>query len=104
MDVKALAREEKSQKKLRRIAKAGAWSVGIGIGLLIARLIAPLFIAPAESTDQLFLSVSMALVGYGLFQLGAVLFIGKHATKIDSVLTYLIMPAVLIKIFMDYSS
>jgi hypothetical protein len=104
MGVSVLDKEERQKKKTRRIAMAGAWSAGIGVGVLIARLISPVFMEPDEATNAIFSQASMALILYGIAQLASVLFLSRHAGKIDMILTYIVMPAVIIKIIIDYTS
>ena len=94
-------RETKLAKKRGRIIRTSVWSVGLGIGLLVARYIAPLIMGESEIANTGFSGFGMALFGYGLAQLAVVVFMRRRATVICPVITYIIMPAVIIKLFMD---
>lgn len=90
--------EEKLQKKQRRIIRTSVWSIGLGLGLLAARMIAPLFAGESEAASSGFSAFGFALTGYGAAQLIAIVFMRRHAPLVCSVITYIIMPAVLLKL------
>lgn len=94
-------KEERYNKKLRRVGMNSAWAVGIGVGAFMVRLIAPLIMEPSEDNNALLMGLGTALVVYGIAQLACMVFLRKKAVMISSVLTYIVMPAVLIKLWMD---
>ncbi|MBI4030172.1 MAG: hypothetical protein HY370_00695 [Proteobacteria bacterium] len=93
--------EEKLQKKQRRIIRASVWCIGIGLGLLAARIIAPLFAGESDDAGNALVAFGFSLTGYGAAQLIAIAFLRRHAPLACSIITYIILPAVLLKLFAD---
>lgn len=89
-------RESRQRKKQQRIIRTSVWSIGLGIGLLIARYVAPLIMGESAAADTVFSGFGWALLAYGTAQLAAVAFLKKQAAVICALLTYIVMPAILL--------
>lgn len=94
-------KEARLAKKRGRIVRTSVWSVGLGIGLLVARYIAPLIMGESDIANAGFSGFGFALLGYGAMQLAVLAFMRRHAGIVCSVITYIIMPAVMLKLIMD---
>src|SRR3982750_3830899 len=95
-----LEAEERLDKKLRRILRNSGWSAGLGAGLLLVHLFFPG--DQAGSTNRAFAEFGAVFFAYGVSQLIAVIFLRKLATKINLLLTYLLLPAALIKLALEF--
>lgn len=96
--------DERTERKRRRMARNAAWALGLGVGLLVARVIAPLIMGEgADQANRAFMSFGLTLIVYGAVQIFCLVFLKKKALLAGGVLTYLVMPAVLIKLVMDLS-
>lgn len=89
-------REARQRKKQRRIIRTSVWSIGLGTGLLVARYIAPFVMGESAAANAGFSGFGLALLGYGAAQLAAVVFLKKQAGAVCALLTYILMPAVLL--------
>ena len=96
-------REEKLRKKRGRVIRSSVWSIGLGIGLLIARYVAPLIVGESSAANMGFFGFGLALVGYGIAQLAAIVLLRHKALIVCSVITYLIMPGVVLWLIMRLS-
>lgn len=96
-------KEERFQKKIKRVGRLSGWCVGLGIGLLLARFIAPLIASgdSAASAKEALSNFGVALIMYGALMLTCFMFVQRHLLKINLIMTYLIMPILLFKMFMD---
>lgn len=93
-------REEILRKKRRRVIRASTWSVGLGIGLLIIRYIAPLMMGESVAANAGFSAFGYALTGYGLAQLVVLAVLPRVALKLCFLITCL-MPVLFLKFLMD---
>lgn len=96
-------RETRLKKKRSRILRASAWSIGLGIGLLVARYIAPLIMGESGAANMGFSGFGFALLGYGAAQLAAVAFLRNKAPLVCSGITYIVMPSVFLWLMMRMS-
>lgn len=93
--------EEKLRKKRGGAIRTSIWSAGLGIGLLIIRYIAPLMMGESAAANAGFSAFGYVLAGYGLAQLAILALLPRVALKLCFAITYLVMPAILLKIIMD---
>src|ERR1035437_3327229 len=92
---------ERLKRKLRRITRNSAWSASLGAGLLLVHLF---FSEQSHKTNAVFTGLGIAFLSCGLLQLACLMFARMHAVKVNFLLTYAVMPAVLIKLAADYMS
>ena len=96
-------KEAKLAKKRGRVIRTAAWSIGLGIGLLVARYVGPLIMGESDVANAGFSGFGFALVGYGLAQLAVLFLLRRQGLLICSVITYFVMPAIFLKLIMDIS-
>lgn len=99
------AREERENKRFKRIMRNAVIYAGIGLGLLLVR---PFFAgtteAPDPATSALFTTAGLALMVYGGLIVACGLFLRKMLFKIYLAAHYVILPLVIIKALMDWQS
>lgn len=101
------AKEEKEEKRFKRIMRNAIIYAGVGIGLLLVR---PFFGGAVEgetpdmATASLFTSAGVALIGCGGLVVVAGLFLRKHLFKVNLLLTYGVMPIIIIKALLAWQS
>ena len=71
-------KEAKLAKKRGRVIRTSAWSIGLGIGLLVARYVAPLIMGESDLANTGFSGFGFSLVGYGLAQLGVLFLLRRQ--------------------------
>ncbi len=93
-------REERYNKKIRRLAFRSAWAAGIGIGALIVRLIAPLLLGDDKTTSALLAGAGFILAGGAALNFAAIMFFRKQAVLLGSLVSWLIVPGLLVRLWM----
>ena len=95
MDEYALAeKERKRDKKIAKIMKRAAISVGVGLGFIILLPFLP-EISDTEKMDDMkdLLSLTgMSIVGYGALMTLTVFFFRKHTLVVDGLMNWLVVP------------
>lgn len=84
-------------RKIKRMARNSFWCVGLGIGILIVRLLFPMIIGGSEKANEAFQQAGLVLVFYGGVQLLALAFVRKHALKVGLLMSWVIVPAIVAK-------
>lgn len=98
-------KEAKENKKFGRAMRNAMIYVGIGIGLLLIR---PFFIGTIEGEDfdarkaELFMTMGMALLGCGGIVVLSGIFLRKQVLKINLLMQYIVLPALILKAFLAW--
>ncbi len=90
--------EERRTRKIRRIARSGAYALGGGIGLWFMNALYP-YEESAEKIAALFGWVSVLLIGYGMTSLACVQFKKNLAIPVNLLMVWIILPTALFYIF-----
>ena len=93
--------EEKKERKLRRIMRKAAWGLGIGVGLFLLKIFVTPFIGDNEMATSAMGAFSLCLFGYGALMMLVFTFARNWVTRADLLLCWVIIPAVLLKLFLD---
>lgn len=90
--------EERRARKIRQIARSGAYALGGGIGLWFMNALYP-YEKSAEKIASLFGWVATLLVGYGIITLSCVLFKKNLAIPVSLLMMWIVLPTTLFLIF-----
>ena len=87
--------DEKTLKKLQKLAKKAMYSIGGGVGLLILKNILP----PVEHKEHLlviFNDIGWCIIAYGVIVLTCMIFKRKLVFTLDMLMTWFVLPAALV--------
>ena len=93
--------EKRQEKKIKRLLKKSAWAIGIGFGLFLLKIVIVPFLGSNEDVEKALLIFSLCLIAYGGILVLSFMFLRTMLSKIDLALSWVIMPAFLVKILMD---
>lgn len=99
----ALRREEKQEKKIKKIMRRSTFAAGIGIGLFFLKfLVIPMLgITDNEAAIKVISLFSLYLIFYGMLLILTFVFKRNLVIKADMVMTWIITPLMLAKLAMD---
>lgn len=95
-DWDVIEREQKQEKKHRRIIKNGVYCMGGGIGLMMVKMLFPDL--GGETAQSFMNTLGLTVIGYGLIMLIAMGFFRSQVVKINFFMLFFIVPAVIIKL------
>lgn len=98
-DWDVIEREEKQNKKYRRITKNAVYCMGGGIGLLLIKAFMPDM--GVEGARHFMNGLGLTVLAYGLIVLIAMGFFRSQVFKINFFMLFFIIPAVIIKLLVD---
>lgn len=90
--------EERRARKIRRIARSGAYAFGGGIGLWFMNTLYP-YEESAKKIATLFGWIGALLIGYGIITLSSLIFKKNLAIPINLLMVWIILPVALLYIF-----
>lgn len=93
--------EKNQEKKIKRLLQKSAWAIGAGVGLFLLKVVVVPFLGDNEAAERALVIFSSCLVAYGGILILAFVFWRKMLFKINLALSWVIMPAVFIKLLMD---
>ena len=98
-DWDVIEKEQKLEKKLRRLTKNAVYCMGGGIGLLLIKTFMPDM--GVEGARTFMNGLGLTVLAYGLIVLIAMGFFRSQVFKINFFLLFFIIPAVIIKLLVD---
>ncbi|MGB4057916.1 MAG: hypothetical protein WBK77_07515 [Alphaproteobacteria bacterium] len=93
--------EQRQNRKIRKIARNGAFALGGGVGLWFMNALYP-YEKEAENMASLFGYVAMLLIAYGIIVLPCIIFKRKLAVPVNALMVWLVLPALLFMIFSKF--
>lgn len=93
--------DPRKEKKIRRLLLKSAWSFGIGVGLILLRFAVAPFLGVQENAEKAVLLFAWCVIAYGGALVLSFVFLKKHMLTIDLILTWLVMPALFVKLLTD---
>jgi hypothetical protein len=93
--------EVRREKKIKKIARNGAYAFGGGVGLWFMNALYP-YEDGAEHIAELFGWLAFILIGYGLVTLATVMFKRKLVFPVNALLNWLVLPAMVLYLFTKY--
>lgn len=90
--------EQRLNKKVRKAARNGAFSVGGGIGLWFMGMLYP-HEEGANHIASLFTNLAMVTILYGGVMLATVLFKRKLVPPMNTVMTWFVLPTLILFLF-----
>lgn len=93
--------ELKKEKKVKRLLKKSAWSVGLGVGLLLLKFIIVPMLGIGETEAGAVTAFAWLLVFYGAAIILSFVFLRKFIFKINIVMSWVVLPVLAAKILMD---
>lgn len=94
--------ELKQEKKQKKLFIKSAWAAGLGLGLLLLKFAIVPFLGENEQAESALGIFAWCLIGYGVALVLSFVFLRKFIGKINFVLSWLVMPTILIKLLMDF--
>jgi hypothetical protein len=98
-DWDVIEKEQKLEKRYRRITKNAVYCMGGGIGLLLIKTFMPDM--GVEGARHFMNGLGLTTLGYGLIVLIAMGFFRPQVFKINFFMMFFIVPAVIIKLLVD---
>jgi hypothetical protein len=99
-DWDVLEREEKLNKKYRRIIKNAVYCIGGGIGLLIVQHFFPDMDGEGKA-KALMNGLGFTILAYGLVMITVFVFLRAHVFKANFFLLFFVVPTLVIKLLVD---
>lgn len=98
-DWDVIEREQKLEKKYRRIIKNGVYCLGGGLGLLLVKMFFPDL--GTETARTLMNGLAFTVITYGLIVLAAMVFLRSQVFKVNFFLLFFIVPGMIIKLLIE---
>ncbi len=93
--------ELKKEKKIKRLLKKSAWSVGLGVGLLLLKLIVVPLIGIGKTEQGALLAFAWLFIFYGASIILSYVFLRKFLFKINILMSWIVLPLLATKVLMD---
>jgi hypothetical protein len=93
--------EERRARKIRKIARSGAYAIGGGAGMWFLNALYP-YEESAEKIASLFGWIGTLLMVYGLISLASVIFKKNLAIPVNILMSWVIVPGALVFIFSKF--
>ncbi len=93
--------EAKRNKKINKVARNGAYALGVGVGLWFMNALYP-YEKEAENIASLFGYIALVLLVYGLISLATVMFKRNIAIPVNMLMVWLVLPTAIIMIFSKF--
>lgn len=90
--------EQRLNKKVRKAARNGAFSVGGGVGLWFMGMLYP-HEEGANHIASLFTNLAMVMILYGIVMLATVMFRRKLVPSMNLVMTWFVLPTLILFLF-----
>lgn len=98
-DWDVIEREQKLEKKYRRITKNAVYCLGGGLGLLLVKTFFPDL--GGDSARNLMNGLAIAVIAYGLVMLTALVFLRSQLFKINFFMLFFVVPGLIIRVLVD---
>ncbi len=93
--------ELKKEKKINKLLKKSAWAIGAGIGMVLLKFLVAPFLGDNENAEKALGILGWCLVAYGATIVLSFVFLRKFLFKVNLLLTWVVMPVIFLKLFMD---
>lgn len=90
--------EQRLNKKVRRVARNGAFSIGGGVGLFFMGMLYP-HEDGANHIARLFNNLALVMILYGVVMLATVMFKRRLVPPMNLVMTWLVLPTLVLFLF-----
>ena len=94
-------RELQKEKKTKRIMKKSAYGIGFGIGLYVLKFLIAPFIGDHDLAREALGAFALCLLTYGITTIAVFIFKKDWLAKADFLLSWIIIPMILLKLVLD---